>query len=156
MWYSSKDIHKLENIGYRKQVRKCTIENVLNSWACGSKSLPEKRVTYSVASWVMLLKVKGARVLMLLLLRSLCTYKRTVNAHRHAEPATSICITCPNKDAACGFCSRLRRWYIHQWQMLHACKLLGHRFQHIPLQVTAKHRTLSLWCTRQTYWMKTR
>lgn len=121
-----------------------SIENVLNSGARGGKYLPEKRFTYSVASWVMLLKVKGARVLMLLLLRSLCTHKCTVNAHRHAELATSMHVICPNKDAVCGFCSRLRGWYIHQWQLLHACELLGHRCQHIPLQVTAKYRTLSL------------
>lgn len=160
-----KDIHKTENIGHKKQARSATkciilkqskrIENVMNWWACGSKYLPEKRATYSVASWVMLLKVKGARVLMLLLLRSLCTHKRTVNAHRQAELATSICVIGPNKDAVCGVWSRLRGWYIHQWQLLHACELLGHRCQHIPLQVTAKHRALSLWCIRQTYWMKT-
>lgn len=40
-----------------------------------------RMVTYSVASCVMLLKVNGANVLMLLLLRSLRRCKRTVSAH---------------------------------------------------------------------------
>lgn len=38
-------------------------------------------VTYSVASWVMLLKVYGAKALMLLLLRSLCRQKLTWGTH---------------------------------------------------------------------------
>lgn len=48
-------------------------------------------VTYSVASCVMLLKVNGANVLMLLLLRSLRRCKRTVSAHGQTNSRT-LCI----------------------------------------------------------------
>lgn len=55
-------------------------------------------VTYSVASWVMLLKVNGASVLMLLLLRSLYIY-RHIQTHTHAERITFVHVNCLNKDS---------------------------------------------------------
>lgn len=42
----------------------------------------------------MLLKVYGANVLMLLLLRSLCRYKHTVNAHRQMHVCKNVLHIC--------------------------------------------------------------
>lgn len=94
-------------------------------------------VTYSVASWVMLLKVNGASVLMLLLLRSLCIF-RHIQANTHTRRTYHICACYLSKQGHCNvciFCLRLCERYAHQWQLLQACELLGHRCQHVTLQV---------------------
>lgn len=53
-------------------------------------------------------------------------------------------LNCLHKDTVCVFCSRLCEWYIHQWQLLQACQLLGHRCQHITLQVPARKGVVNL------------
>lgn len=104
--------------------------------------------TYSVASWVMLLKVYGASVLMLLLLRSLRGNNNTVNAHKHTH--RTYCMqqrrqTVQANDIWVLF-SRLHERHIHQWQLLQSCQLLGHRCQHITLQVSARKHIADLGC----------
>lgn len=103
-------------------------------------------VTYSVASCVMLLKVNGANVLMLLLLRSLRGCKRTVSAHGQTNSRTLCIYACSaSRPPALGrprrsLCSRSNESYVHQRQLLQGCQLLGHRCQHVTLQVSARKR----------------
>lgn len=83
-------------------------------------------VTHSVASWVMLLKVKGATVLMLLLLKSLST--NTVESATSQQGG-------PVSLAACWGGMEGRRGYIHQGELLQGGQLLRNRRQLVPLQV---------------------
>lgn len=59
-----------------------------------------RTVTHSVASCVMLLKVNGANVLMLLLLRSLRRCKRTVSAHGQTNSRTLCIYACSASRAS--------------------------------------------------------
>ena len=93
----------------------------------------------------MLLKVYGASVLMLLLLRSLRRYKHTIKAHGRMQCILYTYVIrfldSLHKDFACIFCSRFPELYIHQGQLLQGCQFLGHRCQHITLQVTERKET---------------
>lgn len=72
------------------------------------------------------------------------------NAHMQERIAFMLvrCLQCLHKDTLCVFCSRLCEWYIHQRQLLQGCQLLGHRCQHITLQVTVRKGAQFMYYTK--------